>query len=327
MIKLVRRSFVGALIALATCATFGLSAHAQGTYPDRPIKLLVGYQPGGGADLTARIIAPKLSEMFKVPVVVENRAGASGMIAEGALAKAPPDGYTLLVDPIGIVMNPSLFRKISYDPINEILPVAQLVTLNFVIVTNPSVPARTISELVEVMRTRPKQINVATAGASTQLTAELFRLTTNVELTFVPYKGSAPASTAVIAGETQVMFSDMPSVAQHISNGRLRAIAVTGSKRAAALPEVPTAKEGGLSNFEVASWFGLFAPAGTPSEIVNKLNAAANEIVMMPDVVPRFERLGAEPSQLSAQEFARIYRSELERWRDVVSRARIPLND
>ncbi len=314
-------------LAALSLSALTLAGPALAQYPDRPIRILVGYQPGGGADLTARIVAPKLSELLKVPVLVENRAGAAGMIAEAALAKSAPDGYTLLVDPPGIVMNPALFRKVTYDPLNEIQPVSQLVSLTFVIVTNPEVPARTITELVGVMRDRPRQINVATAGASTQLVAELFRLTTQVDLTFVPYKGSAPASTAVIGGETQVMFSDMPSVAQHIVNGRLRAIAVTGRNRAAGLPEVPTAREGGLTDFEVSSWFGMFAPAGTPAEIVARLNATLNQIVMMPDVVERFARIGAEPANLSVDEFSRFYRSELVRWKDVVTRARIPLND
>jgi tripartite-type tricarboxylate transporter receptor subunit TctC len=325
MIRSVRRALGAAVVAAAASAAFPASALAE--WPDRPIRILVGYQPGGGSDLTARIVAPKLSEMLKVPVVVENRAGAAGMIAEGALAKAAPDGYTLLIDPPGISMNPSLFRKVPYDPIKDIQPVAQIVSLTFVIVTNPEVPAKNVGELVELMRSKPSQINVATAGASTQLVAELFRLTTGVELTMVPYKGSAPASTALIGGETQVMFSDVPSVAQHIANGRLRAIAVTGAKRAAAMPNVPTTQESGLPDFRVNSWFGMFAPAGTPPAIVTRLNAAINQIVAMPDVIAKFEQIGADPANLSVDEFTRFYRSEVVRWRDVVSRAKIPQND
>src|ERR1022692_313933 len=312
-----------AAVVLAA-ATTPLRAIAE--YPDRPVKILVPYQAGGVTDFVARLVAQKLAEEFKQPVIVENRPGAGGMIAVTAVARAAPDGYTILVDAPGVVLNPSLYRKISYDP-KDLQPVAQLMTSPFVIVANPNVPIRSVTEIAEYARKNASKFNVATAGNSTLLAGEMFRLIANVEFTFVPSNGAAPASMSVVSGDTQLMFSDLTSFGQHITSGQLRAIAVAGERRSPMLPDVPTTREAGMPEYVVTSWFGAFVPAATPPDIVRRLNAAINRVVMLPDVVARLAALGAEPVTLSVEAFSQFYRDELVRWKDVVSRAKVPLID
>lgn len=315
----------GAVTAIVT-ANMICSSLSWAQWPVRPIRIVVGYAAGGGNSMAAQIVAPKLSEMFNQPVIVDNRPGAAGMIGESIVAKATPDGHTLLLDAPGAAMNPSLYRNPLFEP-KELQPVAQLVSLSFVIVINPQLRPTDLKALIEHIKKNPKGVNAAIAGPSTQLVTELFKLTTDVELTLIPYKGGAPANVSVIAGETQFMFSSIAGVSQHIAAGRLRPLAVTAGKRVLSLPNVPTARESGLPDFEVNQWFGVFAPAGTPSGIVGQLNAALNKIVLMPDVASKFAHLGAEPVTSSADEFSRFYRSEVARWKDVVVRAKIPLNN
>jgi len=300
------------------------SPFALAAYPERPVRILVPYQPGGATDFVARLVAQKLSEEFKQPFVVENRPGAGGMIAVSAVAKAAPDGYTILIDAPGVVLNPSLYRKVSYDP-KELQPVAQLMTSPFVIVTNPNLPIRNIGDVADYARKNATKFNVATAGNSTLLAAQMFRLLANVELTFVPYSGAAPASMSVVSGDTQIMFSDLSSFGQLISTGRLRAIAVASERRSPLLPEVPTTREAGMPDYVVSSWFGAFVPALTPPEIVRRLNDAINRAIRLPDVVERLATLGAEPIALGVDDFSKFYRDELVRWKDVISRAKVPL--
>jgi tripartite-type tricarboxylate transporter receptor subunit TctC len=314
------RIIASAAVALAA-ATTSLPAIAE--YPERAIKILVPYQAGGATDLVARLVAQKLTEEFKQPVIVENRPGAGGMIAVTAVARAAPDGYTILVDAPGVVLNPSLYRKASYDP-KDLQPVAQLMTSPFVIVANPSVPIHSVTDIAEYARKNASKFNVATAGNSTLLAGEMFRLIANVDFTFVPYNGAAPASMSVVTGDTQLMFSDMTSFGQLIASGRLRAIAVAGDKRLPMLPGVPTTREAGMPEYVVTSWFGAFVPAATPPDIVRRLNAAMNRAVMLPDVIARLAAFGAEPVTLSVEAFSQFYRDELARWKDVVSRAKMP---
>jgi len=316
-----RRLFTAATAAI--CTMMALPGVSWADFPDRPIRIMIGYAAGGGTDIVARLLAPRLSEELKVPVVVENRPGAAGLIAEGMLARAPADGYTLLMDPLGITMNPSVFRKVPYDPIKDIQPVAQVYSQPFVIVVNAALPARDLKELVALMRSKPKDINVAVAGTSTQLAAELFKLKTGVDLTLIPYKGSAPASASVVAGDTQVMFADLPSVKVHITSGRMRALAIMGNKPVKSLPDVLPASESGLFDDNVSSWTGIFAPGGTPSAALATLNGAITKVLRMPDISAQILRIGADPAITSVDEFSNFYRSELVRWKEVVERAKI----
>ena len=321
MFNIQRKLVIAALSAI--CASAALPGVSWADFPDRPIRIMIGYAAGGGTDIVARVLAPRLSEELKVPVVVENRPGAAGLIAEGILAKAAADVYTLLMDPLGITMNPSVFRKVPYDPLKEIQPVAQVFSQPFVIVVNAALPVRDLKELVALMRAKPMEVNVAVAGTSTQLAAELFKLKTGVDMTLIPYKGSAPASASLVAGDTQVMFADLPSVKPHITSGRLRALAIMGNKPVRSLPDVRPASESGLFDDNVSSWSGIFAPGGMPPATVATLNAAILKVLRLPEVAAQIVRIGADPVITSVEEFSNFYRSELVRWKEVVVRAKI----
>jgi len=318
------KKFCLALTVVLVPAIACQSARAE--FPERPIKIIIPYLPGGGTDIVARLLGPKLTEALKQPVIVENKPGAGGMIAVESMTKAPPDGYTMLIDSPGISMNPSLYRKVLYDP-KALQPVAQVISYPQVIVVNPKVPVRNIKEFIAFAKDKPGQLNVATAGASSQLAGELFRLLANINFTFIPYKGSSPATTSVVSGDTDVMFSDIPSVAQHVNSGRVRLIAVSGDKRSPMMPDAPTAAEAGMPEYVIVFWYGIFVPAGTPADIVVKLNAALNRAVMQPDVVARLTALGVEPVNKSVESFSLFFWEELARWKDVVTRAKVPLND
>lgn len=319
--------YVAATLAVAA----GLILPAErpsAEYPEKPIRIIVPYQPGGGTDIVARLIGPKLSDTFKQPVVVENKPGAGGVIAVGTVAKASPDGYTILIDAPGITINPALFRKAPYDPIQDFEPVAQLFSMPYAVVVNPTMKVANIGELISLAKSKPGQINVAFPGPSIRLAAELFRLQAVIEVTFIPYKkGSAPALTSVISGETQLMFSDLPSVVQHVRAGQLKLLAVTGGRRSSLMPKVPTVKESGLESYEITSWTGIFAPTGTPRNVVARLNKELGRIIFLDDVSGRLSALGAEPVSTTPEEFAAFYRDEVRRWKDVVQRANLQAVD
>jgi tripartite-type tricarboxylate transporter receptor subunit TctC len=299
--------------------------HASG-YPDKPIRIIAPYAPGGGVDMVARLLAVKLQEKFNQPVIVENRIGASGMIAAQLLSRADPNGYTLLLDAVSITMNPSIHKKLPYDPA-AIQPVAKLITLPMVLAVNPSIPPKTLSELTDYLKANSASVNFALAGTSTRLAAELFKLTSSTNFTMVPYQGSAPSILSLLSGTTQFTISDLPSISQHIASGKIRAIASSAGKRTNLLPNVPTAREMGLTDFVVTSWYGVFAPVGTPPELLRQLNTEINRIIVLPDVVQRFTVLGAEPDPMSVDEFSALYNSEIIRWRDVVKRSGMVINE
>jgi tripartite-type tricarboxylate transporter receptor subunit TctC len=320
-----RRALLGAALAGAALPRPLL---AQGNWPDRPIRIVVPYQPGGGNDITARVLAQKLPELLGQPVVVENRSGAAGTIAGRFVANAAPDGYTLLIDSLSIAQNASLFRNAGFSAERDLLPIAQLVELPFVLAIHRKVPARNVQEFVAFAKARPG-LNVAESGTSPRLVGELFRLVTGTQFTFVPYRGSAPAVAAVLSGEVELFFADVPSIAQHVTrpDSPVSALAITSRTRSPVLPDVPTAREVGLPGFEVMSWYAIFAPRDLPMPIAQRLNQAFNTALASPDVRQRLAAINADPAPMGQAEFAAFYQSEITRWRDVIRRAEMPMMD
>jgi len=311
----------------AALVLVALAQTAAAAYPDKTVRIIVPYS-GGAADTMARVIASKFSEIFKQNFIVESKTGANGIIGVDTVVKAPADGLTLLYEASTSTFTPYLYKQVPYDLMKDVQPIGQLISYPYVIVVNPSVPARNFAELVKYLRDNGNRTNVASGSASLRVLGELFKQIVGVDYTFIPYKGGGPATISVMAGETQMAFQDLPTVAPLVAGGRLRAIAVTGDKRSRILPDVPTAKETGLAaDFVVTSWHGLFAPANTPADIVNRLNSELNKVIAMPDVAARISSMGADPAPGTANEFATSFRSQLMRWKEVTTRAQIPLSD
>ena len=300
-------------------------ALAQQGYPARPVRLIVPSSPGGGTDITARLIAPKLSEYLGQQVVVENRPGAGTMIGGEAVARAAPDGYTLLMGISTLAINPAIYRKVPYDALRDFVPVSQAVSLSNILVTHPSLPPRNVRELIAFARARPGQINYASAGVGTSphLSMALFLSMTGLKMEHVPYKGSGPGVIDLVAGHVPVMMPNMLSALPHIKAGRLRAHGVTGVKRASGAPEIPTIAEAGVPGYEAVQWYGVLAPAGTSREIVAKLHGAVVRAVQNADVKARFLADGADPVGNSPEEFAAYIRAETAKWAKVVKDAGI----
>jgi tripartite-type tricarboxylate transporter receptor subunit TctC len=314
----------------ATCCGFlfiGLchTGMAQ-TYPAKPIRIVVPFPAGGIADLFARLIGQKFNEAWGQPAVVENRPGAGGNIGAEHVAKAPPDGYTLVMGSIGThSVNVSLFSKLGYEPLRDFVPVALVMEAEGLLVLHPSVPVRSVRELIALAKTRPGQLSYASAGNGTagHLSGELFKSMAKVDMVHVPYKGNVPAIVDLIAGQTSLLFATMPTVLPQVQAGRLKALAVTGSSRSPAAPELPTIAEAALPGYSVTNWIGLFAPAGTPRDIVSKLNAEAIRIMQAPDIQKRLVNEGAKFTPLSPDDFGAFVKSEITKWAAVVRAAGI----
>jgi tripartite-type tricarboxylate transporter receptor subunit TctC len=278
---------------------------------------MVGASPGGGTDIIARMLAEKFSEAFKQSFVVENRPGASNTIAADLTAKAPPDGYTLLMGTVGThAINASLYAKMPYDHVKDFAPVILVAGVPNVLVVHPSVPANNVQELITYIKANPGKVNFASSGSGTSihLAGELFKTMAGVSMTHVPYKGSAPAVTDLIGGQVQLMFDNLPSALPQIKAGKLRALAVTSAQRASALPDVPTVAEAGLPGFDATSWFGLLAPAGTPKDVVAKLNAEVAKWLASPEAREKLAAQGAIAAGQSPEDFTRHIAAETAKW-------------
>ena len=308
---------LASLLALA-CSVHGAAALAQ--YPTRPARMLVGFTPGGGVDINARLLASKLTEYLGQQFVVENRPGAGTNIANEFVAKAAPDGYTLLFNSPAVAINMSLYKNPPYDALRDFTGVSVFSESTNILVVPVSLPVKSVQELVALAREKPGALNYSSAGSgSTQhLAAELFKLRTGTKIVHVPYKGSAPSLTALISGDVQLSFVNPVAIGQHINSGRLRALGVAGAKRSALMPEVPTIKEAGVEGVEVPLWFGLLAPAGTPREIVQALAAAVKKGAHSPDMQKRLLEQGAEPVGSTPEEFQAMLKEEVARWAEVV---------
>jgi tripartite-type tricarboxylate transporter receptor subunit TctC len=310
---------IGALLAAAAFV------QAQG-YPARPVRLIAPSSPGGGTDITARIIAPKLSEYLKQQFVVENRAGAGTMIGTELVTKAAPDGYTLLLGSTPLGINPAMYKRVPYDALRDLVGITQIVSMPNLLIGHRSLPAKNLKELIALARSKPGQMTFASAGAGTSphLSMELFLGMAKLQMVHVPYKGAGPGVIDVIAGHVTLMMPSIITVLHHVRDGRLRAYGVTTAVRASGAPDIPTIAEAGVPGYEAAQWFGLLAPAGTPPEIIRMIQAGVARALQQPDVKTRLMADGAEPVGSDPEAFTAFLRAETQKWARVVKAASIP---
>ena len=301
------------------CAVLWSTIAAAQSYPTKPVRIIVGYPAGGPTDMIARTVAQKLTPALGQQVIVDNRAGASGMIGAELTVKAAPDGYTLLTVPITYAVTPSVFPKMPYDAEKDLAPVALVAAAPFILVVHPTLPVKTVKDLIALAKSRPGQINYASAsaGGMPHLAGELFNIMAGVKLTHIPYKGAAPATMDLLAGQVSLMFNNMLSAMPHVKSGKLRAIAVTSARRSSAVPELPTIAET-IPGFEASGWYGMFAPAATPRELIAKLNGEINRLMKQPDVAQRLAGDGVEAVTMTPAEFGAYLHSEIVKWGKVV---------
>lgn len=325
---MMRRLSVATAIVLAALGLDPGPAAAQG-YPAKPIRVLVPFAAGGAVDLVARLIGAKFSESVGQPVVIENRPGAAGNIAADAVAKSPPDGYTILQNTTGQAISPALYRSLPFDAVKDFIPVTQLVASQLLLVATPSLPATTTRELIALAKAKPGKLNYGMTGIGNplHLTMEMFKHAAGIELQAVPYRGDAPLNTALIAGEVQLAVVPFATAKPHVEAGRLRALGIAGGKRVPALPDVPTIAEAGLPGFESSSWQGWFAPAGTPRDVVTFIQREAAKALNSPDVRARMEATANEIVASTPEAFAAMFKADLEKFAKVVKDAKIPLQD
>jgi tripartite-type tricarboxylate transporter receptor subunit TctC len=302
---------------LILCA---FSATAGDTYPSKPITWVVPFPPGGAMDVMARTLGDKLSQSMKQPVVVENRPGAGGSIGSGVVARSAPDGHTIMIVSIGHAVNPSIYPKLSYDATRDFEPVSLVGIVPNILVAHPSLKANNVKELIALAKAEPGKLSYASAGNGTtvHLAAELFNSMAGLDILHVPYKGSAPAVTDLMGGQVNIMFDSVSSAKPYIQSGKLKALAVTTSKRSSIFPNVPTMAEAGLPGYELSGWYAVFVPAKTPKPIVDRLNAELVKALKQDDVRARFTQIGAEPVGSSPQQLANTLKTETARWAKIV---------
>lgn len=313
-----------AAVLAATFAALAIApSPARAEFPEKTVRVVVPYPPGGGMDAVTRAVAGKLSESLRQQVVVDNKAGGSGLIGIQAMTTAPADGYTLMTHALGFSVNPAVYKKLPYDGVKDIQPVAMLGFSPVYIAINPKLEAKTLQEFVALAKTR--KLKGATFGfGASRLMMETLRLKGGFEMSFIPYNGTAPAVLATVSGETDFVMMDAPSLQQHIQSGALRGLAVASEKRAPGLPDLPTTREAGFPGVVVDFWYAMFTRAGTPPDVVKKLNAEINKVTQVPDVAQRMNALGIVPVNQSVDEFSRFYVGEVERWKDIVQKANVP---
>jgi len=315
-------------IITALCGLLALNnvAPAQ-DYPTRPVRMIVAVPPGGPADTLARLVGPKLSDALGQIVVIDNRPGANGIIAYDMAARSTPDGYTFVLVAAGVAINPSLYRNVPYDPIRDFSPITLGITVPNILIVHPSVPAKSVKELVSGIKAKQGGFTFASAGNGTSghLALEQFRLSTGTSFVHVPYKGGGPALAETIAGQVQALFSIALAATPQVKAGKVRALAITSAQRSPVAPELPTVAESGFPGFEVIGWFGWLAPAGTGKVVVGKLNQGIVRALGMPDVNARLQSMSTVPVGNSPQEFARFVRSERDKWAKVIKAANIKI--
>lgn len=309
---------LGALACIANAAS------AQ-TYPVKPIRLIVGFPPGGGVDVLARHIAPKFGELLGRQVVVENHSGAGTNIASELVATAPPDGYTLLMATASIAINPSLYEKVAYDPVNDFAPVNTVGGTAFILVVHPSFPVKTVRELIAVAKSKPGQLTYSSAGNGSvaHLAAELFKGMSGTRIVHVPFRGNPPSMIALMAGEVDFTFGTLPATLPHIKSGKLRMIAVSSAKRSTFVPGLVTVAEAGLPGYDVTQWYGLLAPARTPAAIVARLDSDLTKVLAIPEIKTQLANQSVEVTLTSSQAFAALIKSERATWAKVIKEAKV----
>ncbi|WP_076998736.1 tripartite tricarboxylate transporter substrate binding protein [Variovorax sp. KK3] len=313
----------GSALALAGAIALPPPAGAQGTYPNRPITMVVPYPAGGSADILARTVGQKLADRLGQPVVIDNRAGAGTAIGAKHVAGAAADGYTLLMGTVSSqAINPAM-NKVGYDPVKDFTAVAPVASIPFVLVAHPSFAGKSVADVIAQAKAKPGELGYASAGPGTSnhLAGELLATAAGIRLLHVPYKGSAPALNDVVAGHLPLMFDLQATALPYVQSGKLKALALTGRTRSSLLPDVPTAIESGLPGYEVSAWFGVFAPAGLPRPVLDRLNAEISAVVQAPDMQKRLQELGAEPDRGSADAFAKFSRDEAGKWATVLKNA------
>ena len=307
-----------ALVALAS------PAHSQGSYPSKPIRIVVGFPPGGGMDLSARVYSAKLQEALNTPIVVENRPGGTGLLAGEHVAKSAPDGYTLLVGASGqMTINPVLIAKHPYDPVRDFAPITTLAQFPMVIAVNPSFPAKSLAELIALARSRPGELNYSHGGATHQVAAEMFNQAVGIQMRNIPYKGGAPAVNAAVAGDVPIVIVDSAAANAQIRAGRLRVLAVTSAQRTPLVPDTPTVAESGVSGYDISVWAGLFAPAGTPSAIVTRLYREATRAMTSPDTLEKLKNIGMDPGGMAPEQLAATIKADIAKYGAIVKAAGI----
>ena len=307
------------LLLLSTSAIWAQS------YPVKPVRILIGFAPGGGADIVARGLTPRLVEALGQQIIIDNRPGANGLIAAELAAKAPPDGYTLLVAPGNYAFAPAMYAKLTFDMATAFAPVSLLAETPLLVVVHPSLPVKNIAQLIALAKSRPGKLAYASGGigGSAHLATELFRTLTQVELVHVPYKGTGAAISDLIGGQVPLCFCTLPSVLPHAKSGRLRALAVTTARRTSAAPDIPTVAEAGVAGYEVSQWYGLLAPADTPAMIIERLNVEVGKALKHPETRIRLQAEGAEPAGSTPQEFGAFFKAEIAKWTQIMQKAGI----
>jgi tripartite-type tricarboxylate transporter receptor subunit TctC len=313
-----RRQFLQLAAGAAVLPAVSTNAKAQ-AYPSRPIRVIIGYTPGGSADLTARLMGQWLSERLGQPFVIENRPGGGTNIATEAVVRAPPDGTTLLLAAPANAINATLYDKLNFNFLRDVEPVAGIIRFPNVVVVNPQVPVKSIPELIAYAKANPGKLNMASSGngSTIHMSGELFKMLTGINMVHVPYRGGAPALTDMISGQVQVMFDNIPTCAEHVKSGKLRGLAVTSTTRSEVLPDLPTVADF-LPGYEASAWYGIVAPKGTPTEVIDTLNKATNAVLADPAAKTRFAELGAILLPGSAAEFGKLLADETEKWGKVV---------
>jgi len=314
-----------AALSLAALMPVRFAAAQGASYPNKPIRLVVTFSPGGSVDIMARIIAPKLAEKLGQPVVVENRSGASGIIGTEIVANSKPDGYTLMMHTIPFVANQHLYKKLSYDPIADFAPISLIASSPSVLMVNPALKVKSVRELIQLAKSKPGELNYAAAGAGTNphIAGELFNSLAKVEIMAIQYRGGGPALTAALGGEVGIIFSNISEAAPIVKSGKLNALAVTGTQRSKIFPDLPTVAEAGVDGYEFSTWHGLLAPKGTPKEIVSKINQNLVEAIRSPEITERFAQMGLDVIASTPDQFAAHLVKESKKWGQVIKDRKI----